>query len=197
MNESLYLILTIAISAVIGGVIGYFLSNFKNKAATSTLEERQLQLGEKISELQNTNQQTVIEKEKIREEKDFFQNQLSMKGVEYDNLLQKNNEQKEEVAKLQEKFTKDFELLANKILEEKSNKFTEQNKENIKMILNPLQEKIKTFEEKVDKTHKESIDYHAALRQQIFGLKELNQQMSKEAINLTKALKGAYSKNQV
>ncbi|NER18468.1 DNA recombination protein RmuC [Spongiivirga citrea] len=190
MNESLYTFLIIALAAAIGGVIGFFLSNFKNKATTSTLEERQSQLGEKINELQGVNQQVVSEKEKIREEKDFFQNQLSMKGVEYDNLLQKNNEQKEEVAKLQEKFTKDFELLANKILEEKSTKFTEQNKENIKNILNPLQEKIKTFEEKVDKTHKESIDYHAALRQQIFGLKELNQQMSKETLNLTKALKG-------
>jgi DNA recombination protein RmuC len=56
--------------------------------------------------------------------------------------------------------------------------------------LNPLQEKIKGFEDKVEKTHKESIDYHAALRQQIIGLKELNQQMSKETLNLTKALKG-------
>ena len=42
----------------------------------------------------------------------------------------------------------------------------------------------------MEATHKESIDYHAALRQQILGLKELNQQMSKEAVNLTKALKG-------
>jgi DNA recombination protein RmuC len=56
--------------------------------------------------------------------------------------------------------------------------------------LNPLHEKIKGFEDKVEKTHKESIDYHAALRQQILGLKELNQQMSKETLNLTKALKG-------
>ena len=53
-----------------------------------------------------------------------------------------------------------------------------------------MQEKIKGFEDKVEKTHKESIDYHAALRQQIVGLKEMNLQMSKETINLTKALKG-------
>jgi DNA recombination protein RmuC len=46
------------------------------------------------------------------------------------------------------------------------------------------------FEKKVDDTHKESIDYHAALRQQIIGLSEMNAQMSKETLNLTKALKG-------
>jgi DNA recombination protein RmuC len=80
--------------------------------------------------------------------------------------------------------------LANKILEEKSSKFTEQNKENMKNILSPLQEKIQLFEKKVDDTHKESIDYHAALRQQIIGLSEMNAQMSKETLNLTKALKG-------
>jgi len=107
-----------------------------------------------------------------------------------ENANEKLEEHKQEVSKLQEQFVKDFELLANKILQEKSKTFTEQNKLNMETILNPLQEKIKTFEDKVDKTHKESIDYHAALRQQIVGLKELNEQMSKEAINLTNALKG-------
>ncbi|MDA9775416.1 DNA recombination protein RmuC, partial [Algibacter sp.] len=77
-----------------------------------------------------------------------------------------------------------------KILDEKSEKFTLQNKENIKNILNPLQEKIKVFEEKVDLTQKESISMHSALKEQLLGLKDLNQQMTKEATNLTRALKG-------
>ena len=53
-----------------------------------------------------------------------------------------------------------------------------------------MQDKIQLFEKKVEDTHKESIDYHAALRQQILGLREMNEQMSKETLNLTKALKG-------
>src|SRR5690606_3418557 len=110
--------------------------------------------------------------------------------ADLENLSEKNREQKGEVEKLQEKFTKEFENLANRILDEKSDKFTKLNKANIENILDPLKEKIKNFEDKVDKTHKESIDYHAALRQQILGLKELNQQLGKEANNLTKALKG-------
>ena len=60
----------------------------------------------------------------------------------------------------------------------------------MKNILLPLQDKIQGFEKKVEQTHKESIDYHAALRQQIIGLSEMNVQMSKETLNLTKALKG-------
>jgi len=105
-------------------------------------------------------------------------------------LKDKLDNQENDLIEKQKQLRNEFELLANDILDKKSEKFTKQNKENIKNILNPLQEKIKQFEDKVDKTHKESIDYHAALRQQIIGLKELNTQMSKEAINLTNALKG-------
>ena len=69
--------------------------------------------------------------------------------------------------KIQEEAKLQFENLANKILEEKTLKFTEQNQQNLKNILNPLQEKITDFEKKVENTHKESIDYQAAIRQQI------------------------------
>ena len=130
------------------------------------------------------------EKEQIRNQKEAINIQLTKKEVDFENLWQRNKEQKEEVEQLQVKFTKEFENLANKILDEKSNKFTEQNKENMKNILSPLQDKIQLFEKKVEDTHKESIDYHAALRQQILGLSEMNAQMSKETLNLTKALKG-------
>jgi DNA recombination protein RmuC len=136
------------------------------------------------------NEQLQSDIEVLRKEKEQLLIENTKNVAEINTLSSKLSENKEEAEKIQEKFTKEFENLANKILDEKSTKFTEQNKENIKTILNPLQEKIKLFEDKVDKTHKESIDYHAALRQQILGLKELNLQMSKEAINLTKALKG-------
>ncbi|PKP40566.1 MAG: DNA recombination protein RmuC, partial [Bacteroidetes bacterium HGW-Bacteroidetes-13] len=126
----------------------------------------------------------------LRNEKEQLLVELTQKNSALQFLEQKHSEQKEEVNKLQEKFTKEFENLANRILDEKSAKFTLQNKENLINILNPLQEKIKTFEKRVEDTHKESIDYHAALRQQIFGLKELNEQITKETLNLTKALKG-------
>jgi DNA recombination protein RmuC len=119
-----------------------------------------------------------------------FQIQLATKTKEVEGLLQKLAEQKQEVEQLQEKFTKEFEILAQKILEEKSQKFSAQNKEQIQTILEPLQNKIVQFEKKVEDTHKESIGQHSALRQQIMDLKLMNEQISKEALNLTKALKG-------
>lgn len=140
--------------------------------------------------LDNQLQKNQTDIESLRKEKETLLVDLTQKNSELNFLNQKLTEQKEEVSKLQEKFTKEFENLANRILDEKSEKFTLQNKENLVNILHPLQEKIKTFEKRVEDTHKESIDYHAALRQQIVGLKDLNEQITKETLNLTKALKG-------
>ncbi|PKV50520.1 DNA recombination protein RmuC [Aquimarina sp. MAR_2010_214] len=184
----------IIISIIVGFFIGKYVVSLQHKSEKSATNERANLLQSQFDEHKNNTEkqfsELIKEREEIRREKDFLNTELTRRNAEYENLQLKNASQKEEVEKLQEKFTKEFENLANKILEEKSNKFTEQNKENIKSILNPLQEKINTFEKKVEQTHKESIDYHAALRQQIVGLKDLNEQMSKEATNLTKALKG-------
>ncbi|HZW62763.1 MAG TPA: DNA recombination protein RmuC [Flavobacteriaceae bacterium] len=190
MNDSLLLILAILISAGIGAYLGLTISKLKNKSDKSALEERQHQLNNTISELKENVTKLENERETIRKNKDDLSTELVRRNAEFDNLQQKLQEQKEEVEKLQEKFTKEFENLANKILDEKSEKFTLQNKENIKQILNPLQEKIQTFEKKVEDTQKESISMHSALKEQLLGLKDLNQQMTKEANNLTKALKG-------
>lgn len=190
MQESLLLII-ISLLTLAGGVfLGIYIQKLKTKSLEATWQERESQSGKAIEDLKTKMDILNDEKEEIRKEKDVLAISVSRKEAEFENLLEKNREQKEEVNQLQEKFTKEFENLANKILDEKSSKFTEQNKENIKNILNPLQEKIQLFEKKVEATHKESIDYHAALRQQIFGLKQLNEQMSKETLNLTKALKG-------
>ena len=190
MLASVYIIFAFVIALFIGIYIGKKLLAANSKSEKSSLEEKINGLYQQIEQFKSQLNQTVQERETIRTEKESLAIQLSKKETDFENLWERNKEQKEEVEKLQEKFTKEFENLANKILEEKTNKFTEQNKENLKNILEPLQNKIQLFEKKVEDTHKESIDYHAALRQQILGLREMNEQMSKETLNLTKALKG-------
>jgi DNA recombination protein RmuC len=190
MSQTLFVLAAFVIALVIGIYIGKILFSANAKSERAALEEKNNGMSFQIEELKSQLVTSNSEKEIIRTEKEAINIQLSKKENDFENLWERNKEQKEEVEKLQEKFTKEFENLANKILEEKSTKFTEQNKENMKNILSPLQEKIQLFEKKVDDTHKESIDYHAALRQQIIGLSEMNAQMSKETLNLTKALKG-------
>lgn len=201
MDSSILILLTFIIALAIGVFVGKMLFSAKSQSEKASLEEKSNGLISQINQLkeqfQNERSQfekqltlSNTEKETIRAEKDSLAIQLSKKETDFENLWERNKEQKQEVEQLQEKFTKEFENLANKILEEKTTKFTEQNKENLKNILSPLQDKIQLFEKKVEDTHKESIDYHAALRQQILGLREMNAQMSKETLNLTKALKG-------
>jgi DNA recombination protein RmuC len=141
------------------------------------------ELGGRLQKLDKEYREIAIEKENLNV-------LLAEQRTAFAKAEEKHTEAQGEIEKLNEKFTKEFENLANKILDEKSIKFTDQNKKNIEQILSPLQEKIMSFEKRVEDTHKDTIDRQSALKQQILGVKELNQQMSKETSNLTKALKG-------
>lgn len=203
-------ILYIILAFIFGAFLAYFIlksssvsrksyeelqQNFNQKEADlnriiaeiSAQNKAQIQ---KIAEQQELNERQNSEIKDLQNDKNQLIGLKSQLAAQNESLQQLLDSQKEEIVKIQEEAKLQFENLANKILEEKTLKFTEQNQQNLKNILNPLQEKITDFEKKVENTHKESIDYHAALRQQILGLKEMNLQMSKETLNLTKALKG-------
>jgi len=178
----IYLIITIA-SIFIGLFLGKNFTRLKFEKKQATLEERNTILNNSFHEITEDLKKSQLEKEALIATKTRLDTELK-------NSELKLVENKQELDKIQEKFTKEFENLANKILDEKSSKFTEQNKLNITSILNPLKEKIEVFEKKVSESQKESIGMHSALKEQLNSLKNLNIQMSKEAINLTKALKG-------
>jgi DNA recombination protein RmuC len=177
--EIIYILTALLIGIIFGWVIRLLIS----KSKSSRLEERN-----KLFE--NSNNETDIKLNAEREKVLTLNSNLSSLQADYDNLQEKLAEQKGEVEELQEKFIKEFENLANKIFEEKSSKFTEQNKSNLKEILDPLKERISEFQNKVEESNKDSIDRNAALRQQLTSLKEMNLQMSQDAQNLVKALKG-------
>ena len=180
MNDNLIpIVLAILAFGGIGFFLGMHLTKLKNKGNENILVERE-----------KTIENLEIERDNLRNKKDELNENLVRKTTEFENLQLKILEQKAEVEKLQEKFSLEFENLANKILDEKSKKFTNQNKDNLDAILKPLQEKIQHFEKRIEETNKEDINRSADLRRQIIGLKELNEQMSKETTNLTKALKG-------
>ncbi len=183
--------LVVALLAIlVGFFLGIYIERLKRKSIQSTLEERERQLGKNREELELrlSGEKQVVED--LRTENSRLNQLVTRNEADLENLRQKLEDQKEEVADLQEKFTKEFENLANKILDEKSLKFTEQNQKNIKHILNPLQEKIQLFEKKVEESQKENISIHSALREQLLNLQNQNLKITKEAENLTKALKG-------
>jgi DNA recombination protein RmuC len=205
MNETaLYSIIGILLMTVgfyFGNLISKLTLEKKHQLKLQEVENLRKRLEDEKIGFEQTTKEGQEKLERLRLEKDNALEQLREQNKELTievtkgEAALKNNEEKlqenkEEIDKLHEKFNKEFENLANKILEEKTNKFTLQNKENLKQILTPLQDKIQNFEKKVEDTNKESIGRHATLKTQIEGLRDLNLKMSKEAVNLTKALKG-------
>jgi len=177
--EIVYLI----IGFFFGAIVTYLFLKNKFTSQTSKAEERNKIYEGNIKQL---NIELTSERAKVIE----LNSSLASIRSDYTNLQNKLTEQKEELEQLQKRFTTEFENLANRIFEEKTNKFSEQSKNNLSEILNPLKEKISEFEKKVEETSKESIKGHAALREQLQMLKDMNQQITQEAKNLTQALKG-------
>ncbi|MDT0686707.1 DNA recombination protein RmuC [Autumnicola psychrophila] len=212
MNEYFLFSIIFLVALVLGIFLGNLISRLKSRTEKILIQEKidqlllrvedaksqiQNNLDDHKNELSETKalhlkqiEKLENEREEIRREKDFLSTELTRRNSEFENLQQRNTEQKAEVEQLQEKFQKEFENLANKILDQKSEKFTSLNKENIQNILSPLQEKIKNFEEKVNQNNTDFISRHAELGKQLKDLNEQNLKISEEANNLTKALKG-------
>ncbi|MGZ4048476.1 MAG: DNA recombination protein RmuC [Bacteroidia bacterium] len=146
---------------------------------------------QKISvEYKQEKDRLIAEVEKYRAEANIANNRIEGSIEKFKAQDEKYRTLKEELENVHKKYSGEFELIANKILEEKSQKFTDQNKTNLDIILNPLKEKIKDFEAKVDKAYKDESAERITLKTEIKNLIDLNKQISEDANNLANALKG-------
>ncbi len=116
--------------------------------------------------------------------------QLAARDQHILHLQQSLNSLKSETDQLQKRFQTEFENVANRLLEEKSSRFTEQNARNLTNILTPLKEKIKDLEDNIDRKFSEESREKTSLREELKQLQLLNSQLSSEAHNLVSALKG-------
>ncbi|MDP4201659.1 MAG: DNA recombination protein RmuC [Bacteroidota bacterium] len=120
--------------------------------------------------------------------------QIARTTTENSYLREQLDQQKSELAELQKKLQTEFENIANRILKERSNEFVQHNEKNIGEILNPLREKIASFEKKVEEAYDKELRDKVSLREEVKKLTELNTRVSEEANNLTRALKGDVKK---
>lgn len=173
-----------------GAVASWLILKYKYAAEAQAHTSVILVEQEKNRTLQN--QVAELRQEIDRERRKALEVSQALASVEadYRNLQEKLVDQKKEVELLNEKFSIQFKNLANEIFEDKSRKFTDQNKSNIFDLLKPLGEKIVQFEKKVEETHRDTITRNSALREQLENLQKLNVQMTREAENLTRALRG-------
>ena len=108
-------------------------------------------------------------------------------------LKEQQNAMEEKLKLLQnseEKLKQEFENLALRIFEDNSKKFSEQNRENLGFILNPMKQQLDDFKKRIEDIYDKDTKERSALQNELKSLKELNQKISKDAINLTNALKG-------
>jgi len=170
---------------IIAGIIGFFLglglmwiiSRNRLAAEKQLLEDKTAQIDELKTRL------------KQHEDADY-----RARIAQLETLLESERRSiREKIALLEQaekNMTTSFENLANRIIEEKSKKFTEQNKLNMGEILTPLREQLGDFKKKIEDVYDKESKDRLSLHHEITSLKSLNEQMSKDAINLTKALKG-------
>ncbi len=125
----------------------------------------------------------------LTEKQDLFAKNAEL-SAQNENLQKLLNTQKEEITKIQEESKLQFENLANKILEEKTEKFTTLNQNNLKNILEPFQEKITDLKNRVNEAYEKENKERFSLAEKVKELAELNQQISEDAKKLTRALKG-------
>ncbi len=161
--------------------------------ATREKQEQEIafaKLTEREALLQQAHSKLLLEKDTLQQEKQAIERTLEGTTAYLQAQQEKFEDQKLELVSIKQQFNQEFQVLANKILEEKSKKFTEYNQEQIGLVLNPLKEKIKSFEERVEKTYQQESAERHVLKGAVEQLMLQSNQIREEANNLTKALKG-------
>src|SRR5687768_2619560 len=180
----------VIIGLAIGGTLGWMF------ARNRFMRERQMDYAALCIEREKSkNFADQLEETKRLLERERLQvidlnNTLAAAEADYRNLEEKLAERKMEMDNIQEKFTAEFKNLANEILEKNSLKFSDLNKNSMNELLNPLKDKIVTFEKKVEEAYDKELRDKISLREEVKKLYELNNRISEEANNLTRALKG-------
>lgn len=197
--DSTSLFLGFIIGGIIGAVLLYFIvtSSHIPRTVFDDLNQNYIRTVADIKNINFKNEELAAENSVLKSELIHLQNEkqdliilrseLSSKNANLQTLLET---QKEEVAKMQELAKSEFQNLANKILDEKSEKFTTLNQNNLKTILEPFQEKIAELRNKVGETYDKESKERFSLGEKVKELALLNQQISEDAKKLTRALKG-------
>ena len=190
-------LLFLFIGVFAGVLIGWLLAKSRFEKTQGINPELFTQLDKEKSLLEQSLSTMKLESEKLRTEAQFRQEQLMTLTSDLasfqannQNLSEKLIEQKEVMEKLHVQLKEQFENIANKVVNEHSQRIQQQHKEKLDDVLNPLKEKIEKFETRVKESHEERIREHQSLKEQLGQMQLLNKTIGDEARNLTTALKG-------
>jgi DNA recombination protein RmuC len=177
MNEvAVYSLVALIVGAVLTWLIFHFIVLSKYREVEQELNKEQHEVKAQLEVERKAKEEINLQQTRLQSELEFAEKQLL--------------EQKQELAQLNDKLTKEFENIASKVVQQNSRVLQERHEEKLVAMLNPFKESIEKFEQKVEKTHSENIRENQSLKEQLLQLKELNKSIGEEAKNLTSALKG-------
>lgn len=166
----------------------------KLNSSIATNEAQLTSLKESYTTEKSTNEKQQLRINENLELIKSLHKELATLSANNNALVEKLDTQKNEVEELRKKSLLEFENVANRLLEQKSNKFSLANKESLTQILTPLQQKIKEFETKIENSDKESVERHSSLKELVKVVSQQSEKVAKDANNLAKALKGDFKK---
>ncbi|WP_299821716.1 DNA recombination protein RmuC [uncultured Pontibacter sp.] len=184
----------VGIAAFLAGLVVAFLAlRGKLNALQQTANQAAITQGVLEAQAKQKTEETNQLKAQLREaqtETLELTNALTKTETDYEHLNKRLQEQNKELEQLREKFLQQFQSISNQVLMTNAEHFNKASSENLERILSPLKERIKEFESKVEQTYDKTLKDSISLKEQITQLVSLNQKMSQDAINLTRALKG-------
>jgi DNA recombination protein RmuC len=201
-------IILIIAALLIGFISAYLWLGSQHRAKQAKLEEALQTLEkEKFNLLSEKDRQIAVyeagtqslseEKAKMHEELNGIREQLSEKNsllarmqAIQEQTQEKLENHKKELAELQQKFSIEFENLANKLFKQHSQDFVQASGKNLTDLITPLKDRLQTFEKKVQDAYDLETRDKISLKQEVKSLFELNRKLSEDAENLTRALKG-------
>ncbi|MEJ8756725.1 DNA recombination protein RmuC [Pontibacter sp. H259] len=178
---------------LVGLIAGYLAVKGKISALQQSINQASVTQGILEGQAKLKTEEAELLKAQLRENQTELlelTNALTKAETDYDYLEKRLQEQSKELEQLREQFLQQFQSISNQVLMNNAEHFKKASAENLEQILSPLKERIKEFEAKVDSTYEKSLKESVSLKEQITQLASLNQQMSQDALNLTKALKG-------
>ncbi len=180
----------LAVSAVIGGVVGYAWARLQALARIKAGDvERQL-LDDQLRNCQQAQHAAEQAREELQQQVADLRVSLATAQLQQEQERSKLEEQKQAFQTLRDQWYRDFENLANRIFEVTRNQITEQNRTQLESVFKPLQERISSFQEEVRKAYDMELRDKISLREEVRKLYDLSQRLSTDTENLSRALKG-------
>lgn len=192
LKMDLNLILILLLGIGVGAIIGWLFA--KTQIKTEGFSEKEISerfiSRDAHQQLQDNYDISRDDLQYKEQEIRSLETKLAASNTEIQHLEEQVLRQKADFETIEQRFQAQFENLANRLLNENSQKFTLHNSQQMEQILSPLREKIKTFEENIEKKYMDESRERHTLKKEITQLAELNQQLSRDAENLVLALKG-------